>query len=104
MLVLNENQLNSLLNYLKINAPVRTGNLKDNGIQGIANIQNGLYLCQIGYPATGGYPATQDYALYTHVKNKTSKGWVTRAINEWIAHIRSELEEQLESGLDNDEL
>lgn len=104
MIILNEQQLNELLNILKQHAPVRTGNLKNNGIQGIANIQNGLYMCQIGYPATGGYPATEDYALYTHTKNRTSKGWITRAMNEWVSKLKSDLNNEIESGLDFDEL
>lgn len=103
MAVLNENLVNKLLPILKKYAPVRTGNLKSNGIQGIANIGPNLYLVQIGYPATGGYPATQDYALYTHVKNKTSKGWVTRAINEWYQTNKEEIE-NFRSFLDNDEM
>lgn len=104
MIILDEQQLNELLIILKNNAPVRTGNLRSNGIQGIANIKNGLYMCQIGYPATGGYPATEDYALYTHTKNKTSKGWITRALNEWVSKLQSEFNNDIESGLDNDEL
>lgn len=74
--------LDSLIGYLKAHSPVDTGNLRDNGIQGVANIGQNLWLLQIGYPATGGYPATQDYALFTQTIN-SSAGWVNRAINDW---------------------
>lgn len=103
MAVLNQSLVNKLLPILKAHAPVRTGNLRSNGIQGVANIGPNLYLVQIGYPANGGYPATEDYALFTHNKNRTSKGWVTRAIDEWYNANKNEIEE-FRSYLDSDEI
>ncbi len=97
-MVLPAELMDSLVQTLKAHAPVRTGNLRSNGIQGVVNIRPGLYLVQIGYPATGGYPATQDYAKYTHTRNKTSKGWITRAINEWVEKNRSKLQDWIERG------
>lgn len=104
MALLNKQLLDSLVTTLKLVAPVDTGNLRDNGIQGIANISNNLYLCQIGYPATGGYPATEDYAIYTQTKNKSSKGWVNRAVNIWWQYNQRTIQNYIESGVDTDEL
>lgn len=102
MSVLNKQLLDSLLTTLKAVAPVDTGNLRDNGIQGVANISGNLWLLQIGYPATGGYPATEDYALYTQTKNKSSRGWVNRAINIWWTHNQNQIQNYIESGVDDD--
>lgn len=104
MAVLNDALVRKLLPILKKYCPVDTGNLRDNGIQGVANIEPGLWLIQIGYPATPGYPATEDYALFTQIRNKTSKGWVTKALREWQQTYRNEINDYAERGLDDDNL
>ena len=103
MALLTKPILDSLIGYLKANAPVDTGNLRDNGIQGVANVGQNLWLLQIGYPATAGYPATQDYALITQTIN-SSAGWVNRAIDEWFENNKDRLKNIEASGVDNDEL
>ncbi len=103
-MLLNSELVAKLIPILKQHAPVRTGNLRDNGVQGIVNVKPGLYLVQIGYPATGGYVATESYAKYTHLKNRTSKGWVTRAINEWFSKYNDEIKQYAESSGSTNEL
>ena len=103
MSLLTKPLLDSLITTLKAHAPVDTGNLRDNGIQGVANIQPNLWLLQIGYPATGGYPATNEYALYTQTINR-SKGWVNRAVNDWWKNNQSRINTYIESGVDEDDI
>lgn len=102
MALLTKPILDSLIGYLKAHVPVDTGNLRDNGIQGVANVRPNLWLMQIGYPATGGYPATNEYALYTQTIN-SSAGWVNRAIDDWWKHNRNLMQNTIASGVDNDE-
>ena len=108
MALLTKPILDSLIGYLKSHAPVDTGNLQKNGIQGvdaggIKKLYEGLWLLQIGFDATGGYPATDEYALYTQTIN-SSAGWVNRAINDWWHHNRNLMKNTIASGVDNDEL
>lgn len=103
-MLLSEDLLNKLIPILKKHSPVRTGNLRDNGIQGVLNIVPGkIAMIQIGYPATPGYPATEDYAAYTQTRNR-SKGWVNRAIKEWADTYRDQILNFLEAGVDEDVL
>lgn len=105
MILLNEDLVNKLIPILKEKSPIKTGNLRDNGIQGVLNIIPGkIALIQIGYPATPGYPATEDYALYTQTKNKSSKGWVNNAINKWISKYQDQILNFVEAGVDADVL
>lgn len=93
-----------LVQILKVNAPVRTGNLRDNGIQSVQPLAKG-YLVQIGYPSTElGTPATEDYALFTEIKNKSSKGWVMRCCQEWKQMMETELNLRNEGSVDWDGL
>ena len=74
-----------LVQHLKICAPVKTGNLRDNGIQSAQRLAGEKgYVIVIGIEETkGGAPATADYALYTEVKNKSSLGWVKHCCENW---------------------
>lgn len=103
MSLLTKPLLDGLLLHLKARVPVDTGNLRDNGIQGVANVQPNLWLCQIGYPATGGYPATNEYAAITQYVN-SSKGWINRAINDWWNESKPLIDNYIASGVDNDEI
>lgn len=99
-MILKESDLLTLVNMLKANAPVRTGNLRNNGIAGIQIIPNG-YLLQIGYPeSVGGLPPTDEYAAKTELVNKTSRGWVERTIITWKREIEPQLKLRYERGVD----
>lgn len=93
-----------LVMRLRIACPVDTGNLRDNGVQAAQKIPRG-YVIQIGVPSTKlGAPATEDYALYTEVKNKSSLGWVKRSCKIWANHAQSLMSVHLEGSVNQDEL
>lgn len=86
-MILQLSDIEPLITQLKNSAPVDTGNLRDNGIAGIQTIPKG-YTIQIGYPGTkSGAEPTENYALYTETKNKSSKGWVRRTLQSWARTI-----------------
>lgn len=95
-----------LVDLLRMKCPVDTGNLRDNGIGGVQVLpDNKGYIIQIGFPATkSGAPATEDYALFTEIKNKSSLGWVKASCELWATYIKPRLELQQEGGIDQDVL
>lgn len=95
-----------LVDLLRMKCPVDTGNLRDNGIGGVQVLPDSKgYIIQIGYPATkSGAPATEDYALFTEIKNKSSLGWVKASCELWATYIKPRLELQQEGGIDQDVL
>lgn len=101
-MILYEQDALQLIALLKLAAPVRTGNLRNNGIAGVQIIPQG-YLVQIGYPeSVGGLPPTEDYAASTELRNKTSKGWVKRTIQYWASNLKPLLETRYEGSVDYD--
>jgi hypothetical protein len=103
--ILQRGDVEPLTIQLKNAAPVATGNLRDNGIAGIQAVPKG-YIIQIGYPGTAsGAEPTQNYALFTEVKNKSSKGWVKRVLKAWARTIEPILNLRKEDSVDaGDEL
>lgn len=104
-MILQRSDVEPLIVQLKNAAPVDTGNLRDNGIAGIQAVPKG-YIIQIGYPGTkSGAEPTQNYALFTEVKNKSSKGWVKRVLKAWARNIEPILNLRREDSVDaGDEL
>lgn len=99
-MILYEQDALQLIALLKIAAPVRTGNLRNNGIAGVQIIPQG-YLVQIGYPESiGGLPPTEDYAAATELRNRTSKGWVKDTIQQWARQVKPILELRYEGSVD----
>jgi hypothetical protein len=100
--ILYEQDALQLISLLKLAAPVRTGNLRNNGIAGVQIIPQG-YLIQIGYPETvESLPATEDYAAATELRNRTSKGWVKKTIQYWANNLKPLLETRYEGSVDYD--
>ncbi len=96
--------VDKLVSLLKIHAPVDTGNLRDNGIQGVQTVTKG-FVVQIGFESTGqGAPATEDYALFTEIKNRSSKGWVRACCQMWKQQMEAQLNMRMEGSVDQDVL
>lgn len=106
-MILKRSDVTPLITMFKSVAPVRTGNLKENGIggQSISEIPNG-FVFRIGFPSTeSGAEATEKYAIFTEIKNKSSKGWVKRTLTEWSKIIEPILNLRREDSVDaGDEL
>ena len=103
-MILRRQDADKLVDLLKMNVPVRTGNLKNNGIQGVQATPKG-YIIQIGYPSnTLGDPATEDYAIFTEIRNRSSKGWIMRCCQTWKQMMEPELSLRKEGSVDQDEL
>lgn len=79
--------------------PYSTGNLRQNGIQAPTKTSDGFFIV-IG--VDNAPVPTSRYALFTHTKNKSSKGWVDRAIRNWTRTTIAHLNIFVEGGLDND--
>jgi hypothetical protein len=104
-MILKLSDVEPLIMQLKNAAPVDTGNLRDNGVDSVEVIPKG-YQIQIGFPGgKGGNEPTQNYALFTEIKNKSSKGWVRRTLQNWARTIEPILNLRKEDSVDaGDEL
>lgn len=86
---------------LKMNVPVKTGNLRDNGIQGIQSIGPGKWMVQIGYPeGKEGATPTEQYAWFTNYRNKSSFGWVDKSLRQWRVYTEQKLNLRKQQGVD----
>ncbi|MCM1130089.1 MAG: hypothetical protein NC310_00300 [Roseburia sp.] len=103
-MILKRADADMLEHLLKRCAPVDTGNLRDNGIQSAQKIPGG-YVIQIGTEATEtGAPATEDYALFTEIKNKSSLGWVKHCCENWANTMETILTIRKEGSVYQDDL
>ena len=106
-MILKRQDIDPLVMMFKNAAPVRTGNLKNDGIggQSIGTIPNG-FVFRIGFPSTkSGAVATEKYALFTEIKNKSSKGWVRKTLKNWANMMEPILNLRREDSIDaGDEL
>lgn len=99
-MILQRGDVEPLITNLRNAAPVDTGNLRDNGIAGIQIVPKG-YVIQIGYPSTkSGAEPTEKYALFTEVKNKSSKGWIKNTLKAWARTIEPILNLRKEDSVD----
>ena len=102
-MILERSDVEPLISQLKNRAPVDTGNLRDNGIAGIQVVPKG-YVIQIGYPSTkSGAEPTENYALYTETKNKSSIGWIKNTLKAWARTIEPILNLRKGDSVDGDD-
>lgn len=100
-MILRKSDITPLIVMFKFAAPVDTGNLRENGIggQSISKIPNG-FVFRIGFPATeSGAKATEKYALFTEIKNKSSKGWVREVLKKWASMYQILLNQRKEDSI-----
>lgn len=77
-----------LMAFIKLNCPVDTGTLKNYGIQ-IVQVGAGTWEISVGIDAT--FPSGRNPSEYVYATEfvNTSKGWLDRALKQWVGWMQN---------------
>lgn len=99
--ILSQQDLFRLCALLKQNAPYDTGALASSVQWYPDPMESNKIHVVVGVEGTIGGRDPSQYAEYTELKNKTSKGWITRTLQQWAEETKLKLDMTLSYDLGN---